>query len=136
MPRFFFNHTSHDVVSVDDTGTEFPSLEVAYLDTCDAILDMAFEKLRTRQDPTQDTFEIIGEHGDRLLCIPFSEVLRPRQVDAPKTGSNSTLAASTRLVARNKILKSELKAECARTASACRAIEVNLARLKALESPF
>jgi hypothetical protein len=136
MPRFFFNHTSHDTVSMDDIGTEFPSLEDAYLDTCDAILDMAFEKLRARQDPTQDTFEIIGEHGDRLVCIPFSEVLRPHQSDAPKSGSNPTVAASTRLIARNKILKSELKEECARTASACRAIEANLARLEALVSPF
>ena len=36
MPKFFFNYTARQDVSVDDTGTEFPSLEAAYLDTCTA----------------------------------------------------------------------------------------------------
>ena len=135
MPRFFFNHTSHDTVNVDEIGTEFATLEAAYLDTCDAILDLAFEKLRARQDPMQDAFEIISEHGDRLVYVPFSEILRPHQADGPPTSRPSlTLAASARLIARNKVLKSELRAEFAKTASACKAIEANLARIAALVS--
>jgi hypothetical protein len=136
MPRFFFNHTSHNIVSVDDSGTEFPSLEAAYLDTCDAILDLAFEKLRARQDPMQDAFEIISEDGDRLVYVPFSEILRPHQAGPPTSRPSLTLAASARLIAHHKVLKSELSAEFAKTASACKAIEANLARLAALVSPF
>ncbi len=135
MPRFFFNHTSHETVSVDDSGTEFPSLEAAYLDTCDAILDMAFEKLRARQDPTDDTFEIISEHGDVLVCIPFSEVLRPHQFDDRSTiQTTPLLAISARLIERHQELKADLKEEFARTISAFQVIRTNLARLEAAGS--
>ncbi len=32
MPRFFFDFTSGRTIEADDIGTEFPSLEEAYLD--------------------------------------------------------------------------------------------------------
>src|SRR5215813_14487162 len=77
MPRFFFNYASQGTTCVDDIGTEFSSLEAAYLDTCAAALAIAFEKLRARQDPTTDAFEIIDDKKNVLMKVPFSEVLRP-----------------------------------------------------------
>src|SRR5215475_13846133 len=77
MPRFFFNLSSQGNFSPDETGTEFSSLEAAYFDTCDAILDMAIEKLRARQNPAEDVFEIGDEQGNVLMEVPFSEVLSP-----------------------------------------------------------
>jgi hypothetical protein len=41
-------------------------------------VDIAFEKLRARQDPAADIFEIISEQGEVLIVVPFSEVLQPR----------------------------------------------------------
>src|SRR6266702_4364752 len=108
MPLFFFNHTSHDDVSVDESGTEFPSLEAAYLDTCKAILDISFEKLRERLDPNEDSFEIVSERGDLLVTIPFSEVLRPRQpTDCSGSPTEQLTATSARLTERHRVLKAE-----------------------------
>ena len=78
MPRFFFNLSSQGNVSIDETGTDFSSLEAAYLETCGAILEMAIEKLREREDPGKDMFEITDERGNVLMQVPFSEVLRPQ----------------------------------------------------------
>jgi hypothetical protein len=70
MPRFFFNLRSS---GVDEIGTEFSSLEAAYLDVCDAILQIAFEKLRSRQDPSKDMFEIADGQREVLMQVPFLE---------------------------------------------------------------
>jgi hypothetical protein len=130
MPRFFFNHTSHDDVSVDESGTEFSSLEAAYLDTCNAILDISFEKLRERLDPTDDIFEIVSERGDLLLTIPFSEVLRPRQPkDCPEPRTEQLTATSAHLTKRHRALKAEFNEEIARTEATFRTIRSNLVRL-------
>ena len=77
MPLFFFNHSSAGSVCVDDLGTEFPSLEAAYLDTCDAVLDMAFEKLRTQQDPEDDSFDIIDVEGSASPAAGSETADRP-----------------------------------------------------------
>ena len=39
MPLFFFDFTSHGAIEKDDIGTEFPSLEEAYLDACRSALE-------------------------------------------------------------------------------------------------
>lgn len=137
MPRFFFNHTSHDDVSVDESGTVFPSLEDAYLDTCRAILDIAFEKLRERIDPADDTFEIISERGDLLAIIPFSEMLRPHHVKG-RSGSLSVqlMATSARLLERNRTLKAQFNEEFARTEATFSTIRLNLKRLDAACSTY
>jgi hypothetical protein len=130
MPKFFFNHISRDDVSVDEGGSDFPSLEAAYLDTCNAILDISFEKLRERLDPTEDIFEIVSERGDLLLTIPFSEVLRPRQpTDLPGSRTEKLAATSARLTARHRALKAEFNEEFARTEATFRTIRSNLVRL-------
>jgi hypothetical protein len=136
MPRFFFNHTSRDDVSIDEDGSEFPSLEAAYLDTCNAILDIAFEKLRDRQDPNEDVFEIVSERGDVLVMIPFSEVLRPHQVkDYPASRTSQLTTASTRLAKRHQALRAEFSEEFARTETTFKNLRSTLIRLDAACSP-
>jgi len=132
MPRFFFNHSSHGDVCVDDIGTEFPSLEAAYLDTCEAALLIAFEKLRARQDPAEDAFEIIDRHGHALMRVPFSEVLRPvppRRTPIVRPRSH-IMAACQEQLARSRILKAELRAELNKTQLAFEAIRETIARLR------
>jgi len=130
MPKFFFNHFSHDDVSIDEGGSDFPSLEAAYLDTCNAILDISFEKLRERLDPAEDTFEIVSERGDLLLTIPFSEVLRPHQPNGSLGSRTAQLTtASARLIERNRVLKAEFSEEFARAEATFRTIRSNLLRL-------
>ena len=125
MPRFFINHTSPNEICVDDIGMEFSSLEAAYLDTCEAALAIAFEKLRERQDPASDAFEIIDEEQNVLMQVPFSEVLRPA---AMTTKQENTLAFENcrRQAARNRRLKDEIRAELTRTRGIFDAIRANL----------
>jgi hypothetical protein len=136
MPLFFFNHTSTNYVNVDDTGTEFPSLEAAYLDTCNAILEIAFEKLRTRDDPAHDAFEILGERGNVLLTIPFSEVLRPGEPNKRPIPLDSPAASSLRLMERHQVLKAALREEFKRTELEFRAVKANMARLDACSADW
>jgi hypothetical protein len=134
MPLFFFNYASDGKTAPDEVGTEFPSLEAAYLDACESALEMAFEKLRARQDPTTDSFEIVDDRQNLLMQVPFSEVLQP----AAKTRSSLlrqqafvTQAAVAmenccRQLARGEKLKDELRAEIARARQMFGAIRANL----------
>ena len=129
MPHFFFNYTSEGATYVDDIGAEFSSLEAAYLDTCKSALAIAFEKLRTRQDPTADSFEIIDDKQNLLMQVPFSEVLRPAAATNISTMRQKAILALEncgRQVARSKKLKGELRAEFARTRGLFAAIRTNL----------
>src|SRR5262249_24319300 len=51
--------------------------EAAYLEACRTILDMSFEMLRSRIDPSRYAFEIADADGALIFELPFSEVLRP-----------------------------------------------------------
>ena len=134
MPLFFFNFTSPGEVSIDDIGTEFPSLESAYLSTCQAILDIASDKLRARQDPDHDAFEIADAQRTVLMQVPFLEVLHPRQPDNASVLCEEAhrLANTSRLlVARSKVLEADLRAEVDRTKRLSGTISANLARVAA-----
>ena len=129
MPHFFFNYISGGATSVDDIGTEFCSLETAYLDTCGAALAIAFEKLRTRQDPTTDSFEIIDDEKNVLMQVPFSEVLRPAggtNISTIRLQTGLALENCRRQAARSERLKDELRAEFARTREMFDAIRATL----------
>jgi hypothetical protein len=131
MPRFFFHFTSQGDVSRDEVGTVFPSLEAAYLDGCQSALEMSIDKLRVRDDPTNDSVDIADESGRLLMNIPFSEVLRPQQ----KPGMNhratdGIIQACERQVLRSNMLRSELQAEFEKAQSAFYSIHAKLAILK------
>ncbi|MDI3561970.1 DUF6894 family protein [Bradyrhizobium sp. Arg816] len=134
MPRFFINHTSLGEICVDDIGVEFSSLEAAYLDTCEAALTIAFEKLRERQDPTSDAFEIIDDKKNVLMQVPFSEVLRPsavRHISSIKRENALALENCRRQAARSERLKDEIRAEFTRTRRIFDAIRANLSAFHA-----
>ncbi|TYM00142.1 hypothetical protein FXB40_01125 [Bradyrhizobium rifense] len=134
MPRFFFNHTSHDDVSVDKSGTVFPSRRTPISTPCRAILDIAFEKLRDRVDPAED--EIISEGGVLLATIPFSEMLRPHHKGRTESPTEQLLAISARLIERNRTLQAQFNEEFARTEASFRTIRSNLVRLDAACSTY
>jgi uncharacterized protein DUF6894 len=136
MPRFFFNLSSQGNVSIDETGTEFPSLEAAYLDTCDAILDMAIEKLCARQNPAKDAFEIADEQGNVLMQVPFSEVLWPvAATNRPMRSETIRIFDSCRHhAARSLALQADIRAEFEQVKNTCCDIRANLARITARSS--
>jgi hypothetical protein len=129
MPHFFFNHITENSIIVDDVGTEFSSLEAAYLDTCQAALAIAFEKLRSRQDPTTDSFEIFDDKQNLLMHVPFSEVLRPAatiSVSALREKFISAMENCQRQLERNDRLKEDVRAEFSRTRRLFGALRANL----------
>jgi hypothetical protein len=78
MPRYFFHMIDGRGRWPDDEGSDYPNLEVAYLEAWTAALEMSFEMLRRRDDPYRHRFEIAGVDGGVLADLDFSEVLRPR----------------------------------------------------------
>lgn len=131
MPHFFFNLTSSGEVTVDCIGNEFPSLEDAYLSAWDAILEIAYDKLRAGQDPDQDSFEIVDAEHTVLMQVPFLEVLRPRRASkapALREETRRLASASRLLLARSEALKAELCAEIERTKQLSGTIRQTLAR--------
>jgi|SRR6185437_1166684 len=133
MPRFFFHFISQDRVTTDDVGLVFPSLEEAYLDSCNAALEISMERLRARDDPTNDGIEIADEDGRMLMHIPFSEVLRPGQksnIQANYLTTNRAIQACRRQILRNDTLRSELRAEFEKSRCIFQSIQAKLAILK------
>jgi hypothetical protein len=132
MPRFFFNLSSEGNVSIDETGMDFPSLETAYLDACEAILEMGIEKLRARQDPSKDLFEIADGQRNILMQVPFFEVLRPAAATSTTLRRLDTVRIlHNRLhrVARSEALQADIRAEYEQAKKTCRDIRTSLARM-------
>ncbi|MDB5609595.1 MAG: hypothetical protein JWP25_6495 [Bradyrhizobium sp.] len=133
MPIFFFDLTSAGTLTVDEVGTEFASLEDAYLDTCRAALDMSFEKLGTRDDPYRDSFDILDASRRPLMHVPFSDVLQPKP-SARQTVErrwNETFASCRREMARGRLLRAEVGSELRKVQMTSLVILANLNRLKA-----
>ena len=132
MPRFFFNLRSQGDVSIDEIGTEFSCLEAAYLDACDAIMQIAFDKLRSRQDPSKDTFEIADGQRTVLMHVPFLEVLQPQaatKISRTRLDSLRTLDNCLHQVARSEALQVAIGAELEQAKKTCAGIRANLARM-------
>jgi hypothetical protein len=77
MPRYYFHLASAKERSEDDVGTDYASVEAAFLDAHQAALDMSLEMLREHRDPSQYRFEISDSTGAVLFDLPFSEVILP-----------------------------------------------------------
>jgi hypothetical protein len=132
MPRFFFNLRSQGDVSVDAIGTEFSSLEAAYLDACNAILQIAFEKLQARQDPSEDVFEIADGQRTVLMQVPFLEVLQPKaatSIARTRLDTRRILDNCRHQVARSEALQVVIDAELEQATKTCSDICANLARI-------
>src|SRR5689334_8039797 len=75
MPRYFFNFRQAGSVAPDEGGSEFDSVEAAYLAAFKAAQEMWHELLLARQDPRLCAFEVVDESGNGLFNLPFGEVL-------------------------------------------------------------
>jgi hypothetical protein len=132
MPRFYFDFSSGGTVEADDVGTEFPSLEAAYLDACQSALEISFEKLRTRSDPNLDSVEILNARRQSLMQVPFSDVLHPKPSRLPPRQNQCTEIFSTyqQELARGRRLRVEIGDELIKMQTTFCAIKASLERLK------
>jgi hypothetical protein len=120
---------------VDDIGTEFPSLEAAFLDTCDAVLDIAFEKLRTQQDRRTIPLTSRMSQGARsCTCHSRSPPTAPGKIPMVYR-KRQAIAACHREIVRSQTLKAELRVEFEKTQSALEVTRTNLARMRNLAPP-
>jgi hypothetical protein len=79
MPVYFFDLRSRCSVEPDDTGLEFASAEIAYLEACKAIPELAAELVGAGDSPRSYAFEVFDEAGRLIWRIPFSEILGGRE---------------------------------------------------------
>ena len=138
MPLFFFDFTKGGTIEADDVGTEFPSLEEAYLDACRSALEISFEKLRMRCDPTLDSVEILDAQHHSLMHVPFSDVLRPKPAPLPAVRNlghgqdgNQLIDSFNQELTRGKRLKAEIGEELRKMHITWGAIRAKLERLNA-----
>ncbi|MFE1599047.1 DUF6894 family protein [Methylobacterium sp. ID0610] len=76
MPLFYFHLKNGDAIDRDEVGTECPSLEAAYLEACRALVGMAIDMIRAREDPMRLGFEITDARGQALMEVPLSDALK------------------------------------------------------------
>ncbi|AWN38170.1 DUF6894 family protein [Methylobacterium radiodurans] len=74
MPLFFFDVRTPRGVEPDDIGSEFGSVEAAYLEACKAIPGMLVDLQREGEHARDLAFEIRDEAGRELWQIPFNEI--------------------------------------------------------------
>jgi hypothetical protein len=127
MPRFFFHLVSPGNYSVDEVGGEFCDVETAYLDAWQAALEMSFEMLKSRTDPSRHQFEIVDEEGRFLLEIPFSDVVRPAGRPLHNDGLHTQLRQHLR---RNRDLRADLQAEFCKTRQVLETAHATLERAR------
>jgi hypothetical protein len=77
MARYYFHLVAPGESNKDHIGTDLPDAEAAYLEACDTALEISYEMLRKRLDPSRHAFEITDEGGSLLFEVPFAEVTRP-----------------------------------------------------------
>ena len=125
MPLYFFHLVSPTERCLDDLGSDLPNTEQAYLEVYQAALDISFEMLRLRQDPSHLRFEVTNEGGETLFDLPFSEALRPESKPATGTSLHENLR---RNFDRQRELTSELKEQFRKTLSTISATRDLLSR--------
>src|SRR5262249_36237148 len=110
---------------LDDIGIELADVEQAYLQAYEAALDISFEMLRGRQDPSDLRFEVTNERGEILIELPFREALEPKR----RVTSLSPLYASLHQnFERQQELNAELKTQFRQTVSSILAARQLIAR--------
>jgi hypothetical protein len=114
MAHYFFNLLAPGRSSRDEIGTDLPNAEAAYLQACDTALELSFEMLRERQDPSRHAFEVTDAEGQVVFEIPFAEVTRPK--DRPPRFAEIH-ASIQRNQERASAVAAELKSNFRRTQS-------------------
>jgi hypothetical protein len=75
MPRFFFNYRERNEYTVDDSGVDFDTFELAWLDAFNTAREMWAEIMARRVDPRTCAFEIADGKGNLLAVLNFKELL-------------------------------------------------------------
>lgn len=75
MPRFFFNYRERNECTVDDSGVEFETFELAYLDAFNTAREMWSEIMARRVDPRACAFEMLDSNQNLLAVLNFNELL-------------------------------------------------------------
>jgi 2-succinyl-5-enolpyruvyl-6-hydroxy-3-cyclohexene-1-carboxylate synthase len=114
MPLYFFHLISPAERCLDDLGSHLPDVEQAYLEVYQAALDISFEMLRLRRDPSQLRFEVTNESGEVLFDLPFSEALHPTNKAASLTSLHEKLRQN---FDRQRALTSEFREQVQKTLS-------------------
>ncbi len=125
MSRYFFHLISPDERSADESGCELPNVERAYLEAYQTALDISFEMLRTRRDPSALRFEVTNQKGEILFDLPFIEALRPARRAAVMTDLHARLQRGFH---RHRELTTQLKDQFRRTRTAISEARELLAR--------
>ena len=128
MARYWFHLASASGVDLDEIGSDFDTLEAAYLDGCRAVVDISAEMLRERRDPSQHRFEIRDVLGRLVLELPWDEVLRPGRRRPPPPASTPLHEELAARVARSRELRSELRATFAWTRATLATAQATLDR--------
>jgi hypothetical protein len=126
MSQFFFHLVSPAGYDVDDVGSEFPTLELAYLDAHAAASEMCVEIIRDHGDPMRYQFEIVDQKGRFLIELPFSEVIRPR---FSKVGYGDIKPRIVAEIRRAQRLRDEISIELARIRATLARTNAAMARL-------
>ena len=108
MPLYMFHLRSGKTMSADDTGTEFASLDLAYLDAFRAAGEIWLEMSRDGRDGSRHCFEITDSAGQLLIELPFIEVFR-----AAPNGRQQIRRVPVKLVAQTAAKSQSLVAEMA-----------------------
>jgi hypothetical protein len=132
MPLFYFDFQFGETIEADDVGTEFPTLQDAYLDACRSALEMSLERLRTRHDPNVDSVEILDAQRRSLMQVPFSDVLRPKPLrsSALRDRSNQLIGSCHEHLSRGKRLKAEIGEELRKMQAMSLDIRASVQRLR------
>jgi hypothetical protein len=93
---------------------EFASLESAYLGLCKSVLEISFDMLNERRDPSHFSYEVRDVSGRLVLDLPFSEVLRPKRCEALVSDWAAARSMVRKEVERSLDLSATLALELAR----------------------
>ncbi len=74
MPLFFFDVRTPRGIEPDELGSEFGSVELAYLEACKAIPGMLVDFQREGDHARDLAFEVRDEIGRQIWQIPFNEI--------------------------------------------------------------
>jgi hypothetical protein len=129
MPLYFFHLVSPTEHCPDDLGSDLPNTEQAYLEVYQAALDISFEMLRLRQDPSHLRFEVTNNAGEILFDLPFSEALHPKSRAASPTSLHENLRRNFN---RQRELTTEIREQFKQAMSTIGATRDLLARAAAI----
>jgi len=84
MTRYYTHLQTTDGLERDEIGTEYPSLEMAYLDACKGLPKLMAELVEEGHDPASCILEIRDDTDLLLMEVPFLERVTRRRKPVPQ----------------------------------------------------